>query len=135
MLFLLLISVEGSLDLSFPFACSSSLCPSAYISNNRCETNCMTPPCNYDSSDSISQSWFLRFQSSGCQSSCLNTGCNIKSLNNCVCDNACNNIFCGFDLEDCGYCASGCTKEMLLNSVCDPACNVSQCMYDNNACG
>ena len=135
MLFLLLASVKGSLDLNFPFACSSSLCPSGDISNNRCETNCMTPPCNYDSSDSTSQSWYLRFQSSGCVNSCLNTGCNITSLNNGVCDNACNNIFCGFDLGDCGYCASGCTKEMLLNSVCDPACNVSQCMYDNNACG
>ena len=56
MLLFLLVIVKGSLDLSFPFTCSSSLCPSTSISNNRCETNCMTPPCNYDSSDSISQS-------------------------------------------------------------------------------
>lgn len=135
MLFILLVSVKGSIDINFPFACSSSLCPTTDISENQCKTNCMSPPCNYDSLDSTSQSWVLRFQRSGCYNSCANTGCDINSLSNTVCDSSCDNVYCGFDLGDCGYCASGCTKEMLLNSVCDPACNVSQCMYDNNACG
>ena len=135
MLFLLFFFAEGALDLSFPFECSSLICPSNYISNGLCETSCMTPPCNYDSSESASSTWNQHFQNSGCFSNCSNSGCNTANLNNGVCDSSCNNIYCGFDLGDCGYCASGCTKDMLQNNVCDPACNVSQCMYDNNACG
>ena len=56
MFFLLVMIAEGSLDLKFPFNCSDLICPSYYIGDYTCEASCMTPPCNFDSTDTISSS-------------------------------------------------------------------------------
>ena len=135
-MFLLFIGlVQGSLNFNFPFECNDYICPDYKIGDSICESLCMTPPCNFDSSNSNSPDWFSRFLSSDCFSNCINLGCNISTLGNGTCNPACNNAVCGYSLGDCGYCASGCTEEMLNNSVCDQACNTQSCMYDNNACG
>ncbi|OMJ68192.1 hypothetical protein SteCoe_34433 [Stentor coeruleus] len=125
----------ASLDLDFPFSCSSYACKSYELFDTSCNLLCMTPPCNFDSSDITTSSWYGRFISSGCFSSCFDLGCTAEMLQNSVCDTKCNIQECGFDLGVCGYCASGCTKSMLLNGIKDPACNTKACMYDNNAYG
>ncbi|OMJ68621.1 hypothetical protein SteCoe_33871 [Stentor coeruleus] len=123
------------LDLDFPFSCSSYICKSYEQSDSTCNLLCMTPPCNFDSGETITESWYERFASSGCFSSCLDLGCTSEMLKNSICDIECNIQECGFDLGVCGYCASGCTKEMLINGIQDPECNTQACMHDNNAYG
>ena len=134
MFFLLSFFVSG-LDSNFPFECNDFICPTHDLYDGACDTLCMTPVCNYDSSDFDSTSWTSRFDSSGCIATCKGLGCDLSFLGDSTCDQSCNIIECGFDLGDCGYCASGCSYEMLTNNICDPACDAQQCMYDNNACG
>lgn len=136
MFILLIVRSLAMPNFNFPFNCSNYVCPSyLQFDSSQCTVGCMTPPCNYNSADQTSADWIKRFFESGCAKICGNLGCDPRSLGNNVCDSSCNNIYCGFDLGDCGYCAPGCNQTMLLNSVCDSACNVSYCMYDNNACG
>lgn len=56
----------GEIDLNFAFNCSSYACESYEQSDSLCNPLCMTPPCNFDSSDTKSESWYGRFISSGC---------------------------------------------------------------------
>lgn len=83
--------------------------------------------------------------------------CKYSMLNNNVCDSACNNRECGFDLGDCAnvtpvesklskqeeaiiaakeeeQCNSACDQSLLENDQCDEVCNTVECGYDRGLC-
>ncbi|CAG9321390.1 unnamed protein product [Blepharisma stoltei] len=63
-------------------------------------------------------------------------GCNTTIWGNGICDDACNNVDCNFDMGDCANstCALGCNTWMVGNSICDEACYVPECEYDKTDC-
>lgn len=84
--------------------------------------------------------------------------CKYSMLGNNVCDSACNNRACGFDLGDCESvapvdssinkqeealllakqeeaCNADCPRDLLQNGVCNPECNTSECGWDGGDCG
>jgi len=117
------------------YTCKESTCRLEWIADTWCHSACMDPSCNYDSFDTDSLTVNERFLSSDCKSACPYTGCAASKLENGECDERCNNYECGYDLGDCGYCASGCTEEMLTSDKCDSECNNLACRFDNNDCG
>ncbi|CAG9312603.1 unnamed protein product [Blepharisma stoltei] len=113
--------------------CSASQCPDIRKGNHKCDPECMTSYCNYDS--------LLIFdgqtvkESSDCYENCLNFGsCDPKKLGNGICDDSCNTQNCGFDWGDC-TCAPGCLNSMLGDDKCDEACDNWDCDLDNHDCG
>ena len=135
--------VNSNVDDISPFECSDYICPSYMKENSDCDLLCMSPACNYDSSDEKSKDYKARFLSSGCLTNCIESSCSLDNLGDGTCDSSCNTQECGFDLGDCGYCASGCYQNytdeswdnLLSNNQKDLACNTSICMYDNNQYG
>ena len=109
--------------------CEPKFCEPHQIGDGICDKGCMTEACIYDSLN------LNDFSTSDCYKDCIKLGCEESMLHNGQCDEQCNNYQCGWDLGECGYCASGCTIELLQNSDCDEVCSFSQCLFDNNACG
>lgn len=113
------------------FTCSDTLCLSHWIGDGTCDLRCMIPACNYDSSyvgSTLNETFLL----SDCYNDC---NCNKEMLANNQCDSECDNIECGWDLGDCGYCASGCFESDLTGSECKENCNRIECLHNNNNCG
>ena len=130
MIFLLVLGFKKvfSKDL---FTCNETSCGPDWIKDGLCSEVCMNPACNYDS-DYKSDDRNEVFLHSDCYDSC---DCNKTLLNNNQCDFECNNYQCGWDLGDCGYCASGCYESDLVTSECINECAYYQCLYSNGNCG
>ena len=122
------------------FVCDESQCPTFFLTDEQCEYSCNIAPCSFDYPRPVGDpNKVQNFQDfSPCSNVCLDSGmnnCDGSELGNGICDSDCNNIECGWDLGDCGYCSPGCTIELLTNDICDPICENLPCMFDNNACG
>ena len=135
MIMLVLVLTVLKVTVGSPIDCWETYCPSFYISDDYCDSYCMIPECNYDSSDYESTQVRDKFKSSDCFNQCMSEGCNFEKLADGVCDTECNTSSCGYDLGDCGYCASGCTLEMLGDGVQNPECNTLACRFDGNDIG
>lgn len=92
-------------------------CSPTLLSNEVCDDECNTSSCNYDQE----------------KCSYCAENCRIENLGDSICDMACYNLDCWFDLGDCD-CAIGCNALLLGNTQCDSICNSLQCGYDNYAC-
>ena len=113
------------------FSCYESLCPDSWLGDGYCDSVCMIPGCDYDSAF-VGSSAYETFINSDCSDDCA---CDEAMLTNGVCDSDCNNYECGWDLGECGYCASGCFESNLTGSDSDPSCKSVECLYGNNYYG
>ena len=106
------------------------LCKAEMRGNQNCDLTCMTKGCNYDSKETTNNDYGT-FYASDCFASCR---CNKAKLINGICDSECNNIECGFDLGECGYCASGCLLSDLFLEYCKSECWNEYCRFDSVSC-
>jgi hypothetical protein len=109
-----MISVLASLVLVYYLECNRLRCPTVYLNNpastegTSCNLSCNNIPCHLDIlTDELQEPLYTTFKSSDCYMDCLAT-CEVGLLKNDVCDSACNTAECGYDLGNCGYCASDC---------------------------
>ncbi|CAG9311412.1 unnamed protein product [Blepharisma stoltei] len=130
---ILIFSLKIILGLSiYSLSCNENWCPSNWRGDGSCDLECMAPYCNLDSSTPYSSP--LSFKNSDCYENCIySRGCPEELLGNSVCNSECNNLECGFDLGDCGYCAQGC-YDYMLGSHCYKECNNSTCYYGAGIC-
>eukprot|EP00359_Climacostomum_virens_P002665 CAMPEP_0204904450 /NCGR_PEP_ID=MMETSP1397-20131031/4873_1 /ASSEMBLY_ACC=CAM_ASM_000891 /TAXON_ID=49980 /ORGANISM="Climacostomum Climacostomum virens, Strain Stock W-24" /LENGTH=286 /DNA_ID=CAMNT_0052073245 /DNA_START=124 /DNA_END=981 /DNA_ORIENTATION=+ len=133
------------IHLSFLSACSHAFnCYNrdecyAFKQDAVCNEDCASEMCNFDSDEEFTEGdLFSPFKSSGCFDTCV-VECDKPMLTNGVCDPECDIDVCGFDLGDCGYCASGCEiytgfKDMLGDGICNVECSLQKCFYDWGDC-
>ena len=124
------------LSLASSITCESFFCHDDIRGDGICNTNCNNFICGFDTKASSSTNLDLieKFRSSDCYELCLNLGCLKENLGNNKCDEPCNNEYCAWDLNDCGYCSPGCTLELISNKVCDPECDNFNCGFDDMLC-
>jgi hypothetical protein len=132
-------SVLLSLGVASALECNRVNCPSYYLNDGYCEQSCSIIPCFLDiATESLSEPLVTTFEASDCFVDCI-LACDWSHLGNSVCDADCDLAICGYDLGECGYCASGCKPQsgfeaMLGDGACDTACNTPECWADDGDC-
>jgi hypothetical protein len=59
--------------------------------------------------------------------------CTPELLGDGICQEACFNLACNFDLNDCG-CSPSCPESLIGNYLCNPECLLSACDWDRGDC-
>ncbi|XP_059170682.1 N-acetylglucosamine-1-phosphotransferase subunits alpha/beta-like [Physella acuta] len=98
------------LYLTWPVPNCNDGCPSTWIRDGYCDKACNSSECDWDGGDCLGAKGRVQlgagFHDSGSRfsdyTSYCNTGCANNWLADKYCDQACNNLQCGFDLGDCG---------------------------------
>jgi hypothetical protein len=136
---MLMISAFVSLKLVSGLECNWDFCPKHWINDGYCDSSCSILPCSLDiASNELLEPLSSTFEASDCYLDCIFV-CERRLLSNSVCDVACDTAVCGYDLGECGYCASGCKdylgyQEMLGDGVCHEECNTPECKADDGDC-